>query len=160
MIVFAHHCGSLSDCFSTIAVALAVIAAVAIVVAGIIAFPALLGGLGLGLGSGGVATIGGAIAVPAAAVVAGQTAAVAGVGAVTAADLALLTRRSDREKKNDVPSWVRGEHPRPGETPRQAADRVLGEKYPEGEFPRGQGSEYSQIKKWFEQMQRGRKRGR
>lgn len=58
----AHHCGSLSDCFGTLAAALAVIAAVAAVGALILfALPYLGPGLGLGLaaGAGGTVSVGG-----------------------------------------------------------------------------------------------------
>jgi hypothetical protein len=90
-VVYADNCGSLSDCFFTLAIALAVIAAIAIIVAGIIALPALLASLGGLLGGGGLALAGGgvlggtAVVVPAAAVTAANIAAAAAAAAAASA---------------------------------------------------------------------------
>ena len=153
----AHNCGSLSDCFRTAAVALAVIAAIAIVVAGIVAFPYLVASLGAGVsaGVGGTAVVGGAIAVPASVAVAADVAIVSATGATAAAGLSMMaSRRSGKERGSDIPSWARGERPQPGETPVQAADRILTGRYGQGNYPKGPGSEFNKIKKFFERLLR------
>lgn len=87
-VAYADNCGSLSDCFYTIAAALAAIAALALIIAGLIALPALLaalasgGGAGLALVGGG--TLGGAATVPAAVIVASNIAAAATAAAAAA----------------------------------------------------------------------------
>jgi hypothetical protein len=90
-VAYADNCGSLSDCFYTIAAALAAIAALALIIAGLIALPALLaalasgGGAGLALVGGG--TLGGAATVPAAVIVASNIAAAATAAASAASDI-------------------------------------------------------------------------
>jgi hypothetical protein len=88
-VAYADNCGSLGDCFYTIAAALAVIAALALIIAGIIALPALLaalaGGGGAGLALAGGGTFGGAMAIPATAAVATNIAAAATAAAAAAA---------------------------------------------------------------------------
>jgi uncharacterized protein (UPF0261 family) len=90
-VAYADNCGSLSDCFYTIAAALAAIAALALIIAGLIALPALLaalasgGGAGLALVGGG--TLGGAATVPAAVIVASNIAAAAVAAAGAASDI-------------------------------------------------------------------------
>jgi hypothetical protein len=51
---------------------------------------------------------------------------------------------------NDAPSWVAREAgpPKSGETAQGYATRILNEKYGEGNWKQGGGSEYSQIVKW------------
>ncbi len=81
----AHDCSSLSDCFETIAIALLVIAAIAILIAGLIFFAEFLaaagagGGLAWALAGGGSVATG--VAVPAAAVTALEIAQAAAIGA-------------------------------------------------------------------------------
>lgn len=52
-----------------------------------------------------------------------------------------------KEGAKDVPSWAKGERPNVGESGKDFADRLLGDKYGD-EFPKGPGSEWNQIKKW------------
>jgi len=51
---------------------------------------------------------------------------------------------------NDAPSWVSREagSPQPGENAQQYATRILNDKYGEGNWPKGAGSEFSKIVKW------------
>jgi hypothetical protein len=155
----ADNCGSLSDCFFTIAAALAVVAAVALIIAGIIAFPAILAALGgFTIGAGGTLTIGGAVAIPAAAAtaiaVAEAAAAAAAAATAAGATISMMSRPSGKERGSDIPSWAKGSRPNPGETPRQAAERILGERYGPGNYPKGPGSEFNKIKKFFERLLR------
>ena len=63
------------------------------------------------------------------------------------------TRGSGKDKASDAPSWVKNDpdgKPKPGETGGDFADRMLEGKYGEGNYPKGPGSEYSQIKKYGE----------
>jgi hypothetical protein len=53
-----------------------------------------------------------------------------------------------QEGAKDVPSWAKGERPNTGESGKDFADRLLGEKYGEGNYPTGPGSEHSKIQKW------------
>lgn len=54
---------------------------------------------------------------------------------------------SGKEAAKDVPSWAKGQRPRVGENGKQFADRLMGEKYPDG-YPKGPGTEYNKIQKW------------
>jgi hypothetical protein len=90
VLVLADNCGSLSDCFSTLAAALAVIAAVAVVAALIIlALPFL--GPGLAIGAGGAAVLGGATAISASAAVLVEIAVASATAAAVAQLLAMAT---------------------------------------------------------------------
>lgn len=59
-------------------------------------------------------------------------------------------KKSGKEKADDIPSWAQGEQMQPGETPVQAADRVMRKRFPDGNYPKGPGSEHNKIKKYFE----------
>jgi hypothetical protein len=48
------------------------------------------------------------------------------------------------------PSWAKGSKMEPGETPNQAADRVMRQRFPDGKYDKGPGSECNKIKKFFE----------
>jgi hypothetical protein len=52
--------------------------------------------------------------------------------------------------KSQVPSWVfnEGYAAEAGETPVQAATRIMNEQYGEGNWPKGPGTEFNQIVKW------------
>jgi hypothetical protein len=159
----AHNCASLSDCFLSLAAALAVVAAAALIIAAVIAFPALLGVLGgLTVGAGGTLALGGAVAIPAAAATAIAVAAAAAAAATAAAaageTIAMMSRPSGKERGSDIPSWAKGSRPNPGETPNQAAERVLGNKYGSGHYPKGPGSEFNKIKKFFERLLRSERK--
>jgi uncharacterized protein RhaS with RHS repeats len=53
-----------------------------------------------------------------------------------------------KEGAKDVPSWAKGERPYVGENGEKFADRLLGQKYGKGNYPKGPGSEHNKIKKW------------
>ena len=55
---------------------------------------------------------------------------------------------SAKEGAKDVPEWARGYRPKIGEAGKDFARRLLDEKYGSGKYPRGPGSEFSNIKKW------------
>jgi len=55
---------------------------------------------------------------------------------------------SGKEGAKDAPSWARGERPYVGENGEKFADRLLGQKYGPGNYPKGPGSEHNKIKKW------------
>lgn len=80
-----------------------------------------------------------------------------GVAATTAGAASILhmAKATGKESASDIPSWAKGSRPQPGETPRQAAERVLSEKYGPGNYPKGPRSEFNKIKKFFERL-RGR----
>lgn len=56
--------------------------------------------------------------------------------------------KSGKEKANDVPSWARGERPRPNESGKDFAKRVCDERFGEGNYKKGPDSDYNKIKKW------------
>lgn len=63
------------------------------------------------------------------------------------------SRGSGKEKASDAPSWVKNDpegKPKQGESGKDFAERMLDGKYGEGNYPKGPGSEYSQIKKYGE----------
>jgi hypothetical protein len=59
-----------------------------------------------------------------------------------------LGKRSQKERATDIPSWSEGQKPLPGESGNDFAKRILDERYGEGNYPKGPGSEYSKIKKY------------
>lgn len=61
-----------------------------------------------------------------------------------------MTRRSDKERATDVPSWAKGKVAMAGESPKEAASRLLREHYGHNDFPRGPGSEFNKLEKHFE----------
>lgn len=77
-----------------------------------------------------------------------------GVAATTAGAPSILhmAKATGKESASDIPSWAKGSRPQPGETPRQAAERLLGEKYGPGNYPREPKSELNKIKKFFERL--------
>jgi len=61
------------------------------------------------------------------------------------------TRKSGQSAKDaatDIPSWAAGEKPFVGESGSTFAKRLLDDKYPDGGYPTGPGSEYNKIKKY------------
>jgi len=58
--------------------------------------------------------------------------------------------KSDKERSTDVPSWVKGRKPKPGQSGKEFADEVLDEKYGKGKYKKGPTSEHSKIKKWVD----------
>jgi len=60
----------------------------------------------------------------------------------------LLTKKSGKHKANDIPSWAAGQKPRPGESGKDFAKRLLDQQYGEGNWSNtGPGSEYSKLRK-------------
>jgi hypothetical protein len=61
-------------------------------------------------------------------------------------------KRSDKEQATDIPSWAK---PRPGESGKDFADRMMDSKYGRGGWRRSgtQGREHSQLKKWGDRGQ-------
>lgn len=57
--------------------------------------------------------------------------------------------KSGKEKASDLPSWARGKPALPGEKPTETADRFSKDKWGPG-YPKGPGSDYNKIKKYFE----------
>ncbi|HEV2740224.1 MAG TPA: DUF6531 domain-containing protein [Candidatus Elarobacter sp.] len=61
------------------------------------------------------------------------------------------TKMSGKERNDDAPSWAMSQRPRATESPGSFAERILNEKYGQGNLraaQRGAKSEYSKIKKW------------
>lgn len=59
-------------------------------------------------------------------------------------------RKSDKERATDVPSWVKGKTPKPGQSGKDFAKDVCDEKYGPGNYDTGPGSEFNKIKKWID----------
>ncbi len=55
---------------------------------------------------------------------------------------------SGKEAADDVPSWAQGNAPFDSENGSEFAKRLLDEKYGDGNYPTGPGSEFNKIKKW------------
>ena len=55
---------------------------------------------------------------------------------------------SGKDGAKDVPSWAKGKRPLQGETGRDFADRILGEKYGNKGYDKGPASEHNKIRKW------------
>ena len=59
-------------------------------------------------------------------------------------------RRSPKDRSTDFPSWAKGEQALPGESPREAAERLMNKRYGEGNWSPRKSKEYSEIKKHFQ----------
>jgi hypothetical protein len=55
---------------------------------------------------------------------------------------------SGKEGAKDVPSWAKGQRPKVNESGKDFAKRLLDEKYGEGNYDKGPGSEFNKIQKW------------
>lgn len=55
---------------------------------------------------------------------------------------------SGKDGANDVPSWSKGERPFKGESGKDFADRLMGQKYGNGSYDKGPASEHNKIRKW------------
>lgn len=53
-----------------------------------------------------------------------------------------------KEGAKDVPSWAKGSRPKVGESGKDFADRLLGDKCGKGNYDKGPGSEFNKVKKW------------
>ena len=58
------------------------------------------------------------------------------------------SKESGKEKANDVPSWAKGERPKPGESGKDFAKRLCDKKFGKGNYKKGPGSDYNKLKKW------------
>lgn len=56
------------------------------------------------------------------------------------------SKKSDKEKASDIPSWAAGQKRNDGENCTDYANRLCNDKHPDG-YPKGPGSEHSKIKK-------------
>jgi RHS repeat-associated protein len=63
------------------------------------------------------------------------------------------SRQSGKEKASDIPSWVKGKQKLPGESGKDAAKRLLDEKYGAGMYKTGPRSEYNKIQKHFDRKE-------
>jgi hypothetical protein len=45
-----------------------------------------------------------------------------------------MGRRTGKEKASDTPTWAKGQQPRPGETAKNFAERLMNEKYGKGNW--------------------------
>jgi hypothetical protein len=59
-------------------------------------------------------------------------------------------RRSGKERASDIPSWAKGKTKLSGESGKEAAKRVMDEKYGAGNYRTGPRSEYNKLKKYFD----------
>ncbi|WP_437724312.1 DNRLRE domain-containing protein [Sorangium sp. So ce861] len=57
-------------------------------------------------------------------------------------------RVSGKEGAKDVPGWAKGNRPYQDESGKEFAERLLNEKYGPGNYDKGPGSEFNQIRKW------------
>jgi RHS repeat-associated protein len=57
------------------------------------------------------------------------------------------SKKSEKEKATDIPSWAEGLKPEPGESLEDFLERILNKKYGSGKWKKGPSSEYSKIKK-------------
>lgn len=55
---------------------------------------------------------------------------------------------SGKEKASNAPSWAHGNKPYKGESGKDFAKRLMDSKYGSGNYDKGPGSEYNQIRKW------------
>lgn len=62
----------------------------------------------------------------------------------------LEAKKSDKERATDVPSWVKGMSPKPGQSGKDFAKEVCDEKYGTDNYNTGPGSEFNKIKKWID----------
>jgi hypothetical protein len=60
----------------------------------------------------------------------------------------LCAKKTGKEKSSDIPRWAQGEKPLDGENGKDFAKRLLDQKYPDGDYPTGPGSEYNKLKKY------------
>lgn len=59
------------------------------------------------------------------------------------------SKKSGKEKANDVPSWVKRYQKRSGESAHDFAKRILNDKYGAGKWKKGAKTEYNQIIKYI-----------
>ena len=60
------------------------------------------------------------------------------------------SKQSGKAKADDAPSWAKKEKYDPNKTAAENAKEVLDKKYGKGNWSKGAGNEYSQIKKWLQ----------
>ena len=64
------------------------------------------------------------------------------------------SKDSGKDKASDAPSWAKGKKPKPGESGKDFADRLMDDKYGKDNYPKGAGQEHSKIKKWADRRRR------
>ena len=62
--------------------------------------------------------------------------------------MAKKTKRSDKERATDIPSWTEGQKPLPGESGKDFATRLLDQKYGKGNYPKGPRTEFNKLQKY------------
>ena len=62
--------------------------------------------------------------------------------------LAKKSKSSGKEKGNDIPSWAKGEKPKPGESGKDFAKRLCDKKYGKDNYDKGPNSDYNKLKKY------------
>ena len=70
--------------------------------------------------------------------------------AATAIGLTFFANRSGKEKSTDKPSWVNKNMVDPKKSPQRNATDILNNKYGEGKWSMGPGSEFNKIVKWIQ----------
>ncbi len=60
------------------------------------------------------------------------------------------SKKSGKEKGSDIPEWAKGLKKQPGESGKDAAKRILDERYGSGNYRTGPGSEYNKLKKYLD----------
>ena len=63
-------------------------------------------------------------------------------------DNIFFTRKSEKEKSTDRPSWAKGLRPNSGESGKEFAKRIMDELYGKGNYDKGPRSDYNKLKKW------------
>ncbi|WP_369791803.1 hemagglutinin repeat-containing protein [Selenomonas sp. CM52] len=63
-------------------------------------------------------------------------------------DNIFFTRKSEKEKSTERPSWAKGLRPNPGESGKDFAKRIMDELFGKGNYEKGPGSDFNQLRKW------------
>lgn len=63
-------------------------------------------------------------------------------------DNIFFTRKSEKEKSIDRPSWAKGLRPTSGESVKEFAKKIMNELYGKGNYDRDPRSDYNKLKKW------------
>src|ERR1035437_4767860 len=57
-------------------------------------------------------------------------------------------RPTGKERSSEIPSWAKGQRPRPGENGKDFAKRLMDERYGPGNYNTGPGKDYNKLKKF------------
>ena len=63
-------------------------------------------------------------------------------------DNIFFTRKSEKEKSTERPSWAKGLRSNPGESGKDFAKRIMDELFGKGNYEKGPGSDFNQLRKW------------